>query len=113
MYKRTWCGIVRMCRVRTRKISVHLRASSFSRSTNSTFHGAAPAFSRATAAGSSNRRGPAQLIERRALLNSLVAVRSEEHTSELQSPYDLVCRLLLEKKKGGFRQAAATHIAND
>src|SRR6266705_5290868 len=25
--------------------------------------------------------------------------RSEEHTSELQSPYDLVCRLLLEKKK--------------
>src|SRR5574340_1747503 len=28
------------------------------------------------------------------------AVRSEEHTSELQSPKDLVCRLLLEKKKG-------------
>src|SRR6266516_6521191 len=28
-----------------------------------------------------------------------VAMRSEEHTSELQSPYDLVCRLLLEKKK--------------
>src|SRR5438094_5372896 len=27
--------------------------------------------------------------------------RSEEHTSELQSPYDLVCRLLLEKKKAG------------
>src|SRR5207248_7926762 len=27
------------------------------------------------------------------------AGRSEEHTSELQSPYDLVCRLLLEKKK--------------
>src|SRR5437867_12340704 len=27
-----------------------------------------------------------------------VIVRSEEHTSELQSPYDLVCRLLLEKK---------------
>src|SRR5207248_6783365 len=26
------------------------------------------------------------------------ARRSEEHTSELQSPYDLVCRLLLEKK---------------
>src|SRR5207248_9555414 len=25
--------------------------------------------------------------------------RSEEHTSELQSPYDLVCRLRLEKKK--------------
>src|SRR5207248_11710595 len=29
----------------------------------------------------------------------VLATRSEEHTSELQSPYDLVCRLLLEKKK--------------
>src|SRR5437867_8225381 len=29
----------------------------------------------------------------------LPSLRSEEHTSELQSPYDLVCRLLLEKKK--------------
>src|SRR5258708_23952292 len=27
-------------------------------------------------------------------------IRSEEHTSELQSPDHLVCRLLLEKKKG-------------
>src|SRR2546428_1820429 len=27
------------------------------------------------------------------------AARSEEHTSELQPPSDLVCRLLLEKKK--------------
>src|SRR5207248_9914956 len=30
---------------------------------------------------------------------TLATDRSEEHTSELQSPYDLVCRLLLEKKK--------------
>src|SRR5438067_7709161 len=29
----------------------------------------------------------------------LIIVRSEEHTSELQSRFDLVCRLLLEKKK--------------
>src|SRR2546426_8293562 len=29
----------------------------------------------------------------------LVRLRSEEHTSELQSPCNLVCRLLLEKKK--------------
>src|SRR2546426_8416525 len=29
----------------------------------------------------------------------LPALRSEEHTSELQSPCNLVCRLLLEKKK--------------
>src|SRR5690349_23604965 len=28
-----------------------------------------------------------------------IAIRSEEHTSELQSRRDLVCRLLLEKKK--------------
>src|SRR5256885_8009787 len=33
--------------------------------------------------------------ERRGHLNN----RSEEHTSELQSPCNLVCRLLLEKKK--------------
>src|SRR5258708_16108855 len=31
--------------------------------------------------------------------SSCPAVRSEEHTSELQSPDHLVCRLLLEKKK--------------
>src|SRR5699024_12352142 len=30
---------------------------------------------------------------------SVSASRSEEHTSELQSRFDLVCRLLLEKKK--------------
>src|SRR5699024_12694615 len=30
---------------------------------------------------------------------SEVPIRSEEHTSELQSRFDLVCRLLLEKKK--------------
>src|SRR5699024_12094225 len=30
---------------------------------------------------------------------STPAFRSEEHTSELQSRFDLVCRLLLEKKK--------------
>src|SRR5258708_23103178 len=33
----------------------------------------------------------------------LSEVRSEEHTSELQSPDHLVCRLLLEKKKGKRR----------
>src|SRR5256885_10116963 len=31
------------------------------------------------------------------------AARSEEHTSELQSPCNLVCRLLLEKKKEKHR----------
>src|SRR5258708_26582894 len=35
--------------------------------------------------------------------------RSEEHTSELQSPDHLVCRLLLEKKKKKTRPAAQEH----
>src|SRR5256885_2420757 len=33
------------------------------------------------------------------LAQQIAAARSEEHTSELQSPCNLVCRLLLEKKK--------------
>src|SRR2546426_8640022 len=47
-----------------------------------------------------------QLVRKRtAIANDLIAKaeplldRSEEHTSELQSPCNLVCRLLLEKKK--------------
>src|SRR5690349_22872069 len=36
-----------------------------------------------------------------------VAVRSEEHTSELQSRRDLVCRLLLEKKKDKHSEMSA------
>src|SRR6202521_5572809 len=35
--------------------------------------------------------------------------RSEEHTSELQSPQNLVCRLLLEKKKRPLITARSTH----
>src|SRR5258708_15372396 len=38
--------------------------------------------------------------------------RSEEHTSELQSPDHLVCRLLLEKKKTHWSSAAAQETAN-
>src|SRR5260221_10144403 len=40
---------------------------------------------------------PAEGIDRSKSIER--AVRSEEHTSELQSHSDLVCRLLLEKKK--------------
>src|SRR5256885_9772298 len=50
---------------------------------------------------SSGRSSPA-MGERRTLSatsSSNAASRSEEHTSELQSPCNLVCRLLLEKKK--------------
>src|SRR5437868_10276698 len=55
---------------------------------------AAGGFSTA-ARGSANLR-PASA---RRLAEPRAAVRSEEHTSELQSRFDLVCRLLLEKKK--------------
>src|SRR5256885_6952201 len=37
--------------------------------------------------------------------------RSEEHTSELQSPCNLVCRLLLEKKKPTRRQDRLGRLA--
>src|SRR5437867_9858530 len=40
----------------------------------------------------------ADLLTLLRLRSERAAGRSEEHTSELQSPYDLVCRLLLEKK---------------
>src|SRR5437667_7479782 len=45
----------------------------------------------------------------------LLRVRSEEHTSELQSHHDLVCRLLLEKKKTNLhrdRQTADAESTN-
>src|SRR2546421_8888974 len=59
---------------------------------------------RALARRGLDRRVPDPLGDRRALqavdgAGILRAVRSEEHTSELQSRSDLVCRLLLEKKK--------------
>src|SRR5256885_7830643 len=47
-------------------------------------------------------RGEVQMhvrMRREKLLHLRSLVRSEEHTSELQSPCNLVCRLLLEKKK--------------
>src|SRR6267154_4633711 len=41
------------------------------------------------------------------------AMRSEEHTSELQSPVHLVCRLLLEKKKKTYNPAPKTDNTNN
>src|SRR2546427_7241411 len=38
-------------------------------------------------------------------------IRSEEHTSELQSQSNLVCRLLLEKKKTENKRQHATHYS--
>src|SRR5260370_10613662 len=42
----------------------------------------------------------------------LVGVRSEEHTSELQSHLNLVCRLLLEKKKKKQSEYTQTQLLN-
>src|SRR5207247_3804884 len=42
------------------------------------------------------------------LNNGVKIVRSEEHTSELQSRVDLVCRLLLEKKKKNISVSTET-----
>src|SRR5438067_9242928 len=39
------------------------------------------------------------LLQTLSLRRGVLRLRSEEHTSELQSRFDLVCRLLLEKKK--------------
>src|SRR2546426_3512005 len=51
-----------------------------------------------------NRRGHEAVAlvaagELESLVETAHLMRSEEHTSELQSPCNLVCRLLLEKKK--------------
>src|SRR5438309_5522823 len=40
-----------------------------------------------------------QQRQRRGVATALTLLRSEEHTSELQSQFQLVCRLVLEKKK--------------
>src|SRR2546428_4910960 len=67
-------------------------------------------------------RAPLRPIEKKTRVHALVAAmptakalfsiaatnRSEEHTSELQSRSDLVCRLLLEKKK-----ISLNHLNND
>src|SRR5947208_5240353 len=45
-------------------------------------------------------------IEAVGIHDNFFELRSEEHTSELQSPDQLVCRLLLEKKK---RQKKSSH----
>src|SRR5438067_6969316 len=43
--------------------------------------------------------GPVRRVKSETAKITVKSGRSEEHTSELQSRFDLVCRLLLEKKK--------------
>src|SRR5690348_17574699 len=66
-------------------------------------------YSAAVTSADQNRRGLILVVEDESAIADVIAlnlraagdgglVRSEEHTSELQSPVQLVCRLLLEKK---------------
>src|SRR5256885_5619863 len=54
---------------------------------------------RVQSSGHGRRRDVDRLLEEGAVEGVGLIERSEEHTSELQSPCNLVCRLLLEKKK--------------
>src|SRR5258708_25173638 len=53
----------------------------------------------------SARRMVSRFMEPALAGDKRVTIRSEEHTSELQSPDHLVCRLLLEKKNGRLSTA--------
>src|SRR2546427_3847198 len=72
--------------------------------------------SRQPVEGKAPRRGnPAQRREAQGVGRDRVARagdrhRSEEHTSELQSQSNLVCRLLLEKKKKTTRKASSNEV---
>src|SRR5437764_4848867 len=60
------------------------------------------------AAAAAADKSPANIAALRTLASG---TRSEEHTSELQSPMYLVCRLLLEKKKQGTHQQERVVLA--
>src|SRR2546430_11183632 len=72
-------------------------------------HDALP-ISPATAAGFQIETGKNPLIEHEQPVFVFDARRSEEHTSELQSQSNLVCRLLLEKKKKNIIAVASSPI---
>src|SRR5256885_12032616 len=60
--------------------------------------------------GTGPRGGRAGLLDRRPGLCDGRAGRSEEHTSELQSPCNLVCRLLLAKKTNAYSPCALVTV---
>src|SRR5688500_19840539 len=83
-----------LCLVRRDLVGVALAATSATGATGSTIGaGAGLRRGRLRCAGASTTGAGASAAGLRR------ARRSEEHTSELQSPCNLVCRLLLEKKK--------------
>src|SRR5690349_22565605 len=58
---------------------------------------------RVVEAAAQEPHGTLDVLGRDAVVTQLLRQRSEEHTSELQSRRDLVCRLLLEKKKKNIK----------
>src|SRR3989442_8380493 len=66
----------------------------------------------ATRARSAEAKMQVELAQLEYLLPRQLHLRSEEHTSELQSRPHLVCRLLLEKKKHAKPQPAPRDVAN-
>src|SRR5437867_6071827 len=91
MYRRATCGATGLTSART---SLHKRLSCTGPLRQCDLGVTAAARARRVATLPPPGRSP-----RASGLGSPRPTRSEEHTSELQSPYDLVCRLLLEKKK--------------
>src|SRR5437773_7132813 len=77
------------------RCSLHCGPHSFPTRRSSDLMGARSRVSRATLGSTSWRGRPTARRSR----SCPTSTRSEEHTSELQSHHDLVCRLLLEKKK--------------
>src|SRR5690348_17602034 len=55
------------------------------------------------------REEPIRVLDLGCGFGAITEERSEEHTSELQSPVHLVCRLLLEKKKVTLNQITTNH----
>src|SRR2546430_12247920 len=61
--------------------------------------------------GTVSQRAPSAVYTVAVLPAVLLVLRSEEHTSELQSQSNLVCRLLLEKKKNKAPRTAACSLS--
>src|SRR5438874_6017716 len=74
-------------------------------------HDALPIFGRPIRTGAV-ARAIASAEERETTLAGAIA-RSEEHTSELQSRRDIVCRLLLEKKKPQAKSDSASQYGGE
>src|SRR2546426_4660076 len=71
--------------------------------------GSTGCWSRTSGAWRGSKESP-MTVDRSNIAENDTQRRSEEHTSELQSPCNLVCRLLLEKKKNKISQKPDTEL---